>query len=77
MFFLKRLAFRRLLGYGQGMADAKFDPVPELTEEEDAETVAAIELGMKDAREGRVVSLEDARRYIDQLLLNSSLPKQP
>ena len=66
------------MGYGQGMADAKFDnPLPELTEEEDAETLAAIELGMKDAREGRVVSLEDARRYIDQLLLNSSLPKQP
>ena len=59
------------------MADAKFDnPVPELREDEDGETLAAIDLGMKDAREGRVVSLEDARRYIDQLLLNSSLPKQ-
>jgi predicted transcriptional regulator len=60
------------------MAEAQFDhPVPELTEQEDAETLAAIDRGIGDARAGRVVSLEDARRYIDQWHLRSSLPKQP
>jgi len=49
------------------MAEAKFDhPVPELTEQEDAETLAAIDRG-----------IEDARRYVDQWHLKSSLPKQP
>jgi len=60
------------------MAEAKFDhPVPELTGQEDAETLAAIDRGIEDAREGRVVSLEDARRYIDQWHSKSSSPKQP
>jgi predicted transcriptional regulator len=49
------------------MADAKFDqPVPELTEQEDAKTRGAIDRGLEDAKEGRVISLEDARLYIDR-----------
>lgn len=60
------------------MAEAKFDhPVPELTEREDAETLAAIDRGIEDAREGRVISFDEARRYIDQWHSRSSLPKQP
>ena len=60
------------------MAEAEFDhPVPELTEQEDAETLAAIDCGIQDAQEGRVVSIEDARRFIDQWHLKSSFPKRP
>jgi predicted transcriptional regulator len=58
------------------MVEGQFNhPVPELTEEENDETLAAIDRGIKDAREGRVVSLEDARRYIDQWFSKSSLSK--
>jgi predicted transcriptional regulator len=50
------------------MAEAKFDPpVPELTEQEDAETLAAIDRGIADAEAGRVVSLDYALRYIESL----------
>ena len=60
------------------MAAAEFDhPVPELTEQEDAETLAAIDRGMEDARAGRVVSLEEARSYIDQWHSKSSSPNKP
>jgi hypothetical protein len=49
------------------MVEAQFDHrVPELTEQEDTETLAAIDRGIEDGKEGRVVSLEDARRFIDQ-----------
>jgi predicted transcriptional regulator len=39
------------------------EPVP-LTEEEDEETLAAIDRGIKDADEGRTVSLDEARKMI-------------
>ena len=41
------------------------EPVP-LTEEEDEETLAAIDRGAKDADEGRTVSLDEARRMISK-----------
>jgi len=60
------------------MAEAQFDrPVPQLTEQEDDETLAAIDRGSEDAKAGRVVSLEEARRYIDQWHSRSSSPKKP
>lgn len=56
------------------MAEAQFDrPVPELTQEEDAETLAAIHRGIEDAKAGRTVTLEEARSYIDQWHSKSSL----
>jgi predicted transcriptional regulator len=59
------------------MAEAKFNhPVPELTEKEDAETLAAIDRGIEDVREGRVVSVEEARRYIEQWHSKSSPPNK-
>ena len=59
------------------MPDLQFDhPVPELTDEEDEETLAAIDRGVKDADEGRTVSLEEARAYIQQCLLKFALQKQ-
>ena len=39
------------------------EPVP-MTEDEDEETLAAIDRGIKDADEGRTVSLEEARNMI-------------
>jgi predicted transcriptional regulator len=60
------------------MAKAKFDhPVSELTEQENAETLAAIDRGIDDAKAGRVVSLEEAGNYIDQWHSKSSLPNEP
>ena len=49
-------------------------PVP-MTDEEDEATLAAIDQGIKDADEGRVVSLEEARRRIQSWLSKSSSPK--
>ena len=57
------------------MVEFKFDhPVP-MTEEEDEATLAAIDRGIKDADEGRVVSAEDVRLRAEQWFLRSSLPK--
>jgi predicted transcriptional regulator len=39
------------------------EPVP-MTEDEDEETLAAIDRGIKDADEGRTVSLDEARKMI-------------
>jgi predicted transcriptional regulator len=48
------------------MGDTTLDlnqPIP-LTEEEDEETLAAIDRGIKDAEEGRTVSIDEARKMI-------------
>jgi len=59
------------------MAEAQFDhPVPELTEQEDAETLAAIDRGVEDVGAGRVVSLEDARHFIEEWHSKSSSVKK-
>jgi predicted transcriptional regulator len=50
------------------------DPAPML-DEEDEETVAAIDRGIKAADEGRVVSLEEVRERMKQWLTKSSSPK--
>jgi predicted transcriptional regulator len=55
------MAERKLLDY----------PVP-MTEEEDEATLAAIDQGIKDADEGRVVSLDEARQRIQKWLSKSS-----
>ena len=54
------------------MADLKFQvPVTEEVEV-DAETLAAIDRGLKAVKEGRVVSAQEARRQIQQRLTKSS-----
>ena len=72
---------RRKGGTGGGVKDMpepKFDqPVPDLIREEDDETLAAIDRGIKDADEGRVVSLEEAHRRVEAWLLRSSSQKKP
>jgi predicted transcriptional regulator len=60
------------------MPELDFDrPVRELTEEEDEATLAAIDRGIKDADEGRTVSIEEARLHIQQWLTKSSLRNKP
>ena len=59
------------------MTELKLDhPVP-MTEEEDEATLAAIDRGIKAADEGRVVSLKEVRRRIQEWLSKSSSPKTP
>lgn len=63
-----------------GMAEPKsIDPFVS-TEQEvevDAETAAAIEQGLKDAREGRVVPANEVHELIPQWISKFSTPKQP
>jgi predicted transcriptional regulator len=60
------------------MGDLKkldFEEPAAILEEEDEETLAAIDRGIKAADEGRVVSLDDARRRMQTWLTKSSSPK--
>jgi predicted transcriptional regulator len=50
------------------------DPAP-ILDEEDEETLAAIDRGMKDADEGRVVSAEEVRQRMQKWLTKSSTQK--
>jgi predicted transcriptional regulator len=54
-----------------------FDQPDSIPDEEDEETLAAIDRGVKAADEGRVVSMEEARRRIETWLTKSSSPKTP
>ena len=61
------------------MAKAKkFDiesPDPVL-EDEDAETLSAIDEGLRDAAAGRVVPAKEVRQRLSQWITNSSSPKE-
>jgi predicted transcriptional regulator len=58
------------------MSEGRFNlPVPEPTDDEDVETLAAIDRGIADVKAGRVVSLEEARDHVDQWRPKSSSPK--
>jgi predicted transcriptional regulator len=48
------------------MVDLKFEVPCTETVEVDAETLAAIDRGIKDADEGRTVSLDEARKMIPE-----------
>lgn len=61
------------------MAETKqwdFDQ-PDILDEEDDATLAAIDRGIKDADEGRLVPAEDVRKRMEQWLSKSSTPKTP
>ena len=61
-----QLAIQPLPGYCKGMVDLKLQ-VPAADEVEvDAETLAAIDRGIKDADEGRTVSIDEVRKVIPQ-----------
>jgi predicted transcriptional regulator len=64
----------------EGMAELKnIDPFvsTEREVEVDAETAAAIEEGLKDANEGRVVPASEVHKLIPQWISRFSTPKQP
>ena len=54
--------------------DLDDDSAPILDEEDDA-TLAAIDRGIKAADDGRVLSLEEVRRRMEQWATQSSSPK--
>jgi hypothetical protein len=61
------------------MAEVKPDDLFVSTEEEvevDAETAAEIELGIKDADEGRTFSLDEVRKMIPEWISKSSTPNR-
>lgn len=61
------------------MAEAKkldFDQ-PDILDEEDEATLAAIDRGIEAAKEGRVVPAEEVRKRMEQWLSKSSTPKTP
>ncbi len=69
------IAFRTGLGYCNAMIDLKLEvPVTEEVEV-DAKTLAAIDRGVADAREGRVVPLEEVRKLIPQWISKFESPK--
>jgi predicted transcriptional regulator len=49
-------------------------PVP-MTDEEDEETLAAIDRGIRDADEGRLIPIEEVRRRLTRWNIRSSSPK--
>ena len=64
----------------EGMGELKSsDPLvsTEAEVEVDAETAAAIEKGLKDAKEGRVVSADEVHQLIPQWISKFSIPKRP
>ena len=46
-----------------------------MTEEEDEETLAAIDQGIKDADEGRLYTIEEVRERLSRWNIKSSTPK--
>ena len=51
------------------------DPAP-IAEEEDEETLAAIDEGIRDAEAGRAVPIEEVRKLLPQWIAASSSPKE-
>lgn len=64
-------------GYGNGMLDLKMQ-VPVTDEVKvDPEILAAIDRGLKDADEGRTVSIDEAQQMIPQWIFKFESRKQP
>jgi predicted transcriptional regulator len=62
------------------MGDARkldFEEPAAILDEEDEETLAAIDRGIKAADEGRVAVLEDVRERMQKWLTKPSSPKTP
>ncbi len=65
--------------YREAMANANridFDDPAPIDEEEDQETLAAIDEGIRDAEVGRTVPIEEVRRLLPQWITASSSPKE-
>jgi hypothetical protein len=65
--------------YRKGMAELKKldlnDPPPVL-DEEDEDTLAAIDEGIRDAEAGRTGPIEEVQKLLPQWITESSLPKK-
>ena len=74
----QRIASRPDPLYRSGMGDVKkldFNETAPILDEEDEETLTAIDRGIKAADEGRVVPLEEVRQRMQTWLTKSSSPK--
>jgi predicted transcriptional regulator len=56
--------------------DLDFSETVPMTEDEDEETLAAIDRGIQDADQGRTVSLDEARELIPKWISKSASPKK-
>jgi predicted transcriptional regulator len=70
------IALAALPGYSRYMVDLKLQTPAAEEVEVDAETLAAIDRGIKDADEGRTVSVDDARKMISKWISKFEL-QQP
>jgi predicted transcriptional regulator len=65
--------------YREAMANASridFDDPTPIDEEEDEETLAAIDEGIRDAEAGRAVPIEEVRRLLPKWITAFSSPKE-
>jgi predicted transcriptional regulator len=65
--------------YGKDMAKAgriDFDDATSIDEEEDEETLAAIDEGIRDAEAGRTVPIEEVRKLLPKWITASSSRKE-
>ncbi len=65
--------------YRKGMAELKkldLNNPPPVLDEEDEETLAAIDEGVRDAEAGRIVPIEQVRDLLPQWITKSSSPKK-
>ena len=68
------------IGYPRGMAERKkldLDDPPPILDEEDEETLAGIEEGIRDAEAGRTVPMDEVRKLLPQWITRSSSRKKP
>ena len=65
--------------YRKGMAEANkldLNNPPPILDEEDEETLAGIDEGIRDAEAGRTVPIEEVRDLLPQWITESSSPKK-
>jgi predicted transcriptional regulator len=72
------IAFVKIRDYDCGMGHPKKPKPskPSLRSEEDAETLAAIDRGLRDVEAGRVLPEEEVRKLIEKWTSTSSIPKR-
>ena len=73
------MRWARSLHYREGMVEVSridFDDPAPITEEEDEETLAAIDEGIRDAEAGRVIPIEEVRKLLPQCITASSSRKE-
>jgi len=72
-------ALRANPGYLEDMAKSgriDFEEPTSIDEEEDEETLAAIDEGIRDVEAGRAVPIAEVRKLLSQLIATSSFPKE-